>query len=67
MWTMFKVEVLVRPINTWMWIRPINTWMWIRSVNGFKRITPKIPTMTSRLCHVPFVERKTITFDNVSS
>ena len=58
MWTMFKVEVLVRPINTW---------MWIRSVNGFKRITPKIPTMTSRLCHVPFVERKTITFDNVSS
>ena len=38
-----------------------------KSVNGFKRITSRIPTMTSRICHVSFVERKTITFENVSS
>ena len=38
-----------------------------KSVNGFKRTTPRIPTMTSRICHVSFVEKKTITFENVSS
>ena len=38
-----------------------------KSVNGFRRTTPRIPTMTSRICHVSFVERKTITFENVSS
>ena len=38
-----------------------------KNVNGFKRTTPKIPTMTSRICHVSFVEKKTITFKNVSS
>ena len=39
----------------------------IKNVNGFKRTTPKIPTMTSRIFHVSFVEKKTITFKNVSS
>ena len=38
-----------------------------KNVNGFKRTTPKIPTMTSRIFHVSFVEKKTITFKNVSS
>ena len=38
-----------------------------KNVNGFKKTTPKIPTMTSRICHVSFVEKKTITFKNVSS
>ena len=38
-----------------------------KNVNGFKRTTPKISTMTSRICHVSFVETKTITFENVSS
>ena len=38
-----------------------------KSVGGFKRTTPRIPTMTSRICHVSFVERKTIIFKNVSS
>ena len=37
------------------------------SVNGFRRITPRILTITSRICHVSFVETKTITFENVSS
>ena len=38
-----------------------------KSVNGFRRITLRIPTMTSRIFHVSFVEKKTITFKNVSS
>ena len=33
-----------------------------KSVGGFKRTTPRIPTMTSRICHVSFVERKTIIY-----
>ena len=31
-----------------------------KSVNGFRRTTPRILTMTSRICHVSFVERKTV-------
>ena len=38
-----------------------------KSMNGFKRTIPRIPMMTSRVCHVSFVERKTITFENVNS
>ena len=38
-----------------------------KSMNGFRRTTPRIPIMTSRICHVSFVKRKTITFENVSS
>ena len=38
-----------------------------KSMSGFKRITPRVPMMTSRICHVSFVEIKTITFENFSS
>ena len=38
-----------------------------KSMNGFRRTIPRIPTMISRIFHVSFVERKTITFENVSS
>ena len=38
-----------------------------KSVGGFKRTIPRIPAMTSRICHVSFVERKTFIFMNVSS
>ena len=38
-----------------------------KSVNGFRGTTPRISTMTSRICNVSFVERKTITFESVSS
>ena len=31
-----------------------------KSVNGFKITTSVIPMMTSRICHVSFVERKTV-------
>ena len=38
-----------------------------KSVGGFKRTISRILAMTSRICHVSFVERKSIIFKNVSS